>query len=186
MTGCAPGCSRSPTSPMCRWSGRCFAEVAQRYPGLDEPRLIHESIRRLIDRMVRDLIGETGSAARRAAAPESADEVRALDAPGRGVFRRDAATTTGRSKRFLLERMYRHYRVNRMSSKARRVVHELFQLFLAEPECLPSEWRAAAGRRRGGAGAHRRRLPRRDDRPICPRRASPLVRYLRGCMTTSR
>ena len=47
-------------------------------------------------------------------------------------------------KRFLYERMYRHYRVNRMSSKARRVVRELFQLFLAEPDCLPSEWRAAA------------------------------------------
>ncbi|HXO03264.1 MAG TPA: deoxyguanosinetriphosphate triphosphohydrolase, partial [Stellaceae bacterium] len=47
-------------------------------------------------------------------------------------------------KRFLYERMYRHYRVNRMSHKARRVVRELFQLFLAEPECLPSEWRAAA------------------------------------------
>jgi dGTPase len=48
-------------------------------------------------------------------------------------------------KRFLFERMYRHYRVNRMSSKARRVVRELFQLFLAEPECLPAEWCALTG-----------------------------------------
>jgi dGTPase len=48
-------------------------------------------------------------------------------------------------KRFLYERMYRHYRVNRMSSKARRVLRDLFQLFLAEPECLPREWRAPAG-----------------------------------------
>jgi len=39
--------------------GPVFAEVAQRYPGIDEARLIHESIRRLIDRMVGDLIGET-------------------------------------------------------------------------------------------------------------------------------
>ena len=44
-------------------------------------------------------------------------------------------------KDFLLERMYRHYRVNRMSSKARRVVHDLFTLYLAEPQCLPREWR---------------------------------------------
>jgi dGTPase len=57
-------------------------------------------------------------------------------------------------KRFLFERMYRHYRVNRMSSKARRVVRELFQLFLAEPECLPGEWRALAG----GSAAERARL----------------------------
>src|SRR5436305_1573953 len=39
--------------------GPVFAEVAARYPALDEPRLIHEAIRRLIDRMVRDLIAET-------------------------------------------------------------------------------------------------------------------------------
>ena len=37
--------------------------------------------------------------------------------------------------------MYRHYKVNRMTSKARRVVSDLFRLFIAEPECLPTEWR---------------------------------------------
>jgi dGTPase len=47
-------------------------------------------------------------------------------------------------KEFLFERMYRHYRVNRMSSKARRVIHDLFTLYLAEPECLPGEWRGLA------------------------------------------
>ncbi|MCC6471124.1 MAG: deoxyguanosinetriphosphate triphosphohydrolase, partial [Alphaproteobacteria bacterium] len=44
-------------------------------------------------------------------------------------------------KRFLFERMYRHYRVNRMTSKARRVVRDLFELFVNEPACLPTEWR---------------------------------------------
>src|SRR5213078_1509291 len=40
--------------------GPVFAEVGARYPGLDESRLIHEAIRRLIDRMVHDVITETG------------------------------------------------------------------------------------------------------------------------------
>ena len=44
-------------------------------------------------------------------------------------------------KSFLFERMYRHFKVNRMTIKARRVVDDLFNLLLAEPECLPSEWR---------------------------------------------
>jgi dGTPase len=57
-------------------------------------------------------------------------------------------------KRFLHQRMYRHQRVNRMSSKARRVVRELFRLFLAEPERLPAEWRALTG----GSEAARARL----------------------------
>jgi dGTPase len=47
-------------------------------------------------------------------------------------------------KGFLFERMYRHYRVNRMTSKARRVVSELFGLFLSDPGCLPSSWRSRA------------------------------------------
>jgi dGTPase len=122
--------------------GPVFDEVASRYPGLEEPRLIHESIRRMIDRMVRDMVSEThsrlvGSGVR------SADDIRSLGRPI-AAFSEAMAANDRALKRFLYERMYRHYRVNRMSHKARRVVHELFQLFIEEPECLPSEWRVAA------------------------------------------
>jgi dGTPase len=122
--------------------GPVFQWVASRYPGLEEPRLIHESIRRLIDRMVGDLIGETRSRLAESG-PKSVDEIRALKAPvvsfSAEMRRNDRAL-----KEFLYERMYRHYRVNRMSSKARRVVHDLFALYLAEPQCLPREWRQLA------------------------------------------
>jgi dGTPase len=123
--------------------GPVFAEVAARYPGLEESRLIHEAIRRLIDRMVRDLIAETE---RRLAASgvKSVDAVRRLGEPI-AAFSPEMRGHDRALKRFLFERMYRHYRVNRMSSNARRVVRELFQLFLAEPECLPGEWRALTG-----------------------------------------
>jgi dGTPase len=47
-------------------------------------------------------------------------------------------------KSFLFERMYRHFKVNRMTSKARRVVTDLFALLLEEPDCLPSLWREKA------------------------------------------
>ena len=49
--------------------------------------------------------------------------------------------------------MYRHYKVNRMTSKARRVVREMFQMFLAEPECLPTDWRRGAGKPNSRASA---------------------------------
>ena len=117
--------------------GPVFAEVAARYPGLDESRLIHEAIRRVIDRMVRDLIAET-----RRRLVESrvrtVDEVRSLGEPV-AAFSAEMRNHDRALKRFLHQRMYRHYRVNRMSSKARRVVRELFRLFLAEPQCLPGE-----------------------------------------------
>jgi dGTPase len=122
--------------------GPVFREVASHFPGLEEPRLIHESIRRLIDRMVGDLIGETHERLA-AAAVKSVDEVRALKAPVVGfsdeMWRNDRAL-----KEFLFEWMYRHDRVNRMSSNARGVVHDLFALYLAKPECLPREWRELA------------------------------------------
>jgi dGTPase len=122
--------------------GPLFHEVATRYPGIEEPRLIHESIRRMIDRMVRDMVAETRSRLLDSHV-KSADDVRRLGRPVAAFS--DAMRDNNRAlKRFLYERMYRHYRVNRMSHKARRVVRELFQLFIAEPECLPSEWRQAA------------------------------------------
>jgi dGTPase len=123
--------------------GPVFDEVARHYPGLEESRLIHESIRRLIDLMVRDLVEETrrGLAAN---APKSADDIRRLGRPI-AAFSEAMRNHDRALKRFLYERMYRHDRVNRMTSNARRVVSELFRLFLAEPDHLPPEWRALVG-----------------------------------------
>src|SRR4051812_18629544 len=123
--------------------GPVFAEVAQRYPGIDQGRLIHEAIRRVIDFMVRDLSGETR---RRldASGVRSVEDVRRLDAPI-AAFSDEMRRHDRALKRFLFERMYRHPRVNRMAAKARRVVRELFQLFLAEPGCLPCEWAVPSG-----------------------------------------
>jgi dGTPase len=123
--------------------GPVFAEVAERYPGIDEARQIHEAIRRVIDHMVRDLVAETRRRIADSGA-QSVEEVRRLAEPV-AAFSPQMREHDRALKRFLFERMYRHYRVNRMSSKARRVVHELFQLFAAEPECLPGEWRAMTG-----------------------------------------
>jgi dGTPase len=56
-------------------------------------------------------------------------------------------------KHFLHENLYRHYRVARMASKARRIVTDLFEAFLAEPELLPPEFQARAGEDKARATA---------------------------------
>jgi dGTPase len=122
--------------------GPVFRSVAERYPAIEEPRLIHESIRRVIDHMVNDLITET-SARIADSGVRSAAEVRAQKEPV-AAFSPEMRKNDRALKDFLYERMYRHYRVNRMSSKARRVIRDLFGLYLAEPECLPGEWRGLA------------------------------------------
>jgi dGTPase len=58
-------------------------------------------------------------------------------------------------RRFLMARMYRHWKVNRSRSHAKRILRELFELLLAEPELLPPDWQ------QGGDGAHGHRTARR-------------------------
>ncbi len=120
-------------------AGRAFAEVRKRYPNLEEHRLIHEAIRRMINLMASDLIHETSKRIKvyKVTSPE---QVRALGKP-LVAFSKDVDAQIRVLKEFLMVNMYRHYRVNRMTSKARRVLKELFRFFLAEPECLPTEWR---------------------------------------------
>jgi len=122
--------------------GPIFGAVAKRYPGLERQRLIHESLRRLIHTMVVDLVEETG---RRLAAdrPEDADAVRALQRPV-VAFSEEVAEPLQALRRFLYAHMYSHYRVRRMQLKAQRVVRELFEALLAEPQCLPPDWRVRA------------------------------------------
>ena len=122
--------------------GPVFEEVRARYPDLERSRLIHEAVRRLIDRMVNDLIAETRRRLAEAA-PESAQAVRELGRPV-AAFSAEMSANDQALKKFLHHNMYRHYKVNRMASKAQRIVRELFALFLGEPECLPSEWQARA------------------------------------------
>jgi dGTPase len=133
--------------------GPVLAELLDAHPGIEQSRLVHETVRRVIDAMVTDVLAET---ARRLAeaAPGDPDELRALDRPmvafSEAMREKDRAL-----KAFLFERMYRHYRVNRMSSKVRRVVRDLFAHYLAEPNCLPDEWQAEAA---GAEEAARARL----------------------------
>jgi dGTPase len=122
--------------------GEMFATVARTYSALEPPRLIHESVRRLIDRMVRDLLAETRARVAQAT-PRSVEDVRARGA-ALVAFSPHLQTDLRALREFLHERMYRHWKVNRMTSKARRIVSDLFALFSSEPELLPEPWRSRA------------------------------------------
>jgi dGTPase len=106
-------------------------------------RLRHETIRRVINVLVSDLVEETRT---RLAAldPDSPDRIRRAKKPVVGFSPRMAEANHA-IKEFLRARMYRHWRVNRMTSKARRLTEELFALLHADPATLPDGWRAQAG-----------------------------------------
>ena len=118
--------------------GPIFKNIAQRYPGLEKGRLIHESLRGLIAAMVNDVILESH---RRFTLfkPASTADVRGLGQAMVG-FSAEMAAHEKAVKGFLFTNMYRHTRVVRMTSKAKRIVRDLFDLLLAEPHLLPDDW----------------------------------------------
>jgi len=115
--------------------------VLKQYPKLGGRRLVHETVRRMIDSLVSDLM-RTSAANIKKHAPESIDDVRA--APALIGFSETTRKAQLELKRFLHEHLYRHYHVARMSSKARRIVKELFDAFMAEPRLLPPEFQQRA------------------------------------------
>jgi dGTPase len=137
--------------------------AAARLSSLDvpPPRLRHETIRRVINAMIIDVVQETR---RRAAElqPADADAVRKASKPVVG-FSTAMAETNRVIKEYLYARMYRHWRQKRMHLKARRLTAELFSLFHVEPGLLPDDWRARAG-----------------EAPGTPRAAAIIADYIAG------
>jgi dGTPase len=119
--------------------GPAFREVALQYPDVEPSLHIHEVVRRMIGVMILDCIAETR---RRIEVhkPGDARDVRMLPEP-LVAFSDSMRANDKALKAFLFPNMYRHFTVNRMTSKGRRVVRDLFTLLHAEPECLPPEWR---------------------------------------------
>lgn len=118
--------------------GDVFRRVMDRYPGLEEARVIHEAVRELIGTMIGDVLEET-RARLQAARPQTAADIRAMDRPLVG-FTAEMNEHNAALKAFLFKRMYRHYRVNRSMSKAQRIVQDLFGLLHRSPDQLPPEW----------------------------------------------
>jgi dGTPase len=119
--------------------GELLTAVEQRYPGIERPRLIHETVRRSIDQMVSDVIRETSSRLARA---------RPLDAAAIRAFREPVVAfseTMGKVNRplraFLYDGMYRHPAVTRETDNARHVVHNLFTRYMDDESSLPALWR---------------------------------------------
>jgi len=121
--------------------GDIVHEIDAAFPALDPARRVHEVVRRLITRMIEDVIAETS---RRAAAHKpSAAEIRKAVSPliafSPAMQKVDTAI-----KGFLYPRMYRHARVMRVMDDAEKVVRDLFAHYAETPADLPAEWAHAA------------------------------------------
>ncbi|MHB1951719.1 MAG: deoxyguanosinetriphosphate triphosphohydrolase [Acidiferrobacteraceae bacterium] len=115
-------------------------------PGLPERRRVHETVRRMINALVVDVI-EHSRALILASGAATVDDVRAA---GSALFRYsdEMAQRSLELKRFLRERLYAHFRVRRMSLKAAHVVRRLFEAFMTDRRLLAPQYQQAI--RQGG------------------------------------
>jgi dGTPase len=123
--------------------GEALAGARRANAGLAEDRAAPETIRRVINLMVGDVVAESR---RRIAAlaPAGVDDIRRAGHPVIG-FSDTMAEANAVLRDFLFTRMYRHWRVNRTMAKSKRVVQVLFTLLHGGPQMLPPMWRARAG-----------------------------------------
>ena len=117
---------------------RIATDVRAQFPQVAGRRMIHEVVRRMINALIVDLVGESQRRIA-AAAPGSIADIRA--APPLVAFSDGVREEADELKGVLRDQLYRHYQVMRMTAKARRIVTDLFNAFLAEPRLLPTEHR---------------------------------------------
>jgi dGTPase len=120
------------------------SEVQARYPTLAGRRQVYEIIRRMINLLVTDLI-DSSAARLGASGVRTIAEVRSFPRPLIGFSDRTRELNHA-LKTFLREHVYKHYKVRRMTAKARRVIVSLFDAFFNDPTLMPDEHRAAGSR----------------------------------------
>ena len=132
-----------------------YETVRERWPDLTGRRVVHETIRAMINRQATDLL-VTSRAAIAAAGPGSVDDVRGRRTP---LIRFSAGMLDQHQelKRLLRKHLYRHYRVFRMSMKAQRIVRDLFGVFFETPRSLPHDTQRRI-EEAGGGESERARL----------------------------
>ena len=125
--------------------------VLKAYGELTPKQVRHETIRRMINTLVSDLVEQTAARLRKLK-PAHPDEVRALPKPLVG-FGEAMQAQNLELKRFLREQLYRHHQVYRMTYKAQRVVKELFGALFEDPRLLAPEFAGAAHQAEQESGA---------------------------------
>lgn len=118
--------------------GPALKSVRADWPNIDDRLLRLEGVRRMIGTMIGDVLAET----RRRLGEDRIETVEDVRSAGRQLvqFSRGVNDDLSRLRGFLFARMYKHYKLNRTRSYAKRTLHEMFNLLMAEPDVLPTDW----------------------------------------------
>ena len=118
--------------------GTCFRSVDASFPTVDERRRRHEVFRRVFSIMVEDVLSESRKNLKNC----SGMNVENIREQSKNMinFSDSLSKDLKDIKSFLFERMYRHWKVNRMRFKTSQIIKNLFEIFINNPDLLPPDW----------------------------------------------
>jgi dGTPase len=119
--------------------GEILQKTSDKYPDMEEQRIIHENKSTFTKAMIKDLLAQTNKNILEFNI-KTVDDVRNANmqiVSFSPLFDADVKAI----KKFLRDNMYKHYKVNLMTSKAKRVVKALFEYYIENPASLPKDWR---------------------------------------------
>jgi len=122
--------------------GEALGQVLKAYPNLEQGRIVHETVRRVISAMVNDVLANAKKNAKRIA-PKSPEDVRVA---GEAIITFSAQMKENNRilQQFLTHSMYRHERVMDIMGRAQRVIRDLFNAYMNDEKLLPKDWREDA------------------------------------------
>lgn len=115
-----------------------YEKIASKYSNLSQEVLVAETIRSVLKEMIFDIINNTAENVNKAKV-SSSEDIRNADFLIAN-FSNEMLAKINELRNFLREKMYRHYKVNRMTKKAETVISNLFDYFMDSPNCLPNYW----------------------------------------------
>ncbi|MEC9375236.1 MAG: deoxyguanosinetriphosphate triphosphohydrolase [Pseudomonadota bacterium] len=122
--------------------GESYNEVQAHYKSLDAREQARETVRRMINLVVTDLLLTTTELLSEFK-PESIDEVRSLPQP-LVSFSSNMLFQHRELKQFLQKALYQHPRVMEMTERASLIVNGLFELYFSDITVMPKEHEARA------------------------------------------
>ncbi len=139
-----------------RMFARFHSAVVERYPAVSARRQLYETIRRMVDHLVSDLIMQAGEIIA-AARVDSIDAVRQFPRPLIALSE-VVLEEHQELKRFLRSKLYNHPKVKEVMEEARATLKELFEAYFDNPALLPVEYQTLVSRAdvEGGKAARAR------------------------------
>jgi dGTPase len=115
----------------------CAELVKKDYPDIDDVRKMHETIRRIMYKLISDIC-KTSSKNIAKFKPETIDEIRTL--PKLINLSKNMNQCQIELKQFLRSSLYEHERVVEMTDNAKVIIKDLFQHYINDPSLMPASY----------------------------------------------